>query len=107
MDMYFNKKYWEEFNAYFPLIGHGPHRKRRVQLFGNGCAGDDQQQSTNRPMLCYVMLCFHEFRRIHRHTDLRDRLVVSVSYAVRVVSKETRPVVLPRTSCSIKKRKVG
>jgi hypothetical protein len=23
-----NKKFWEELIAYFPLIGHGPHRKR-------------------------------------------------------------------------------
>jgi hypothetical protein len=27
------KKFWEEVIAYSPLIRHGPHRKRRVQLF--------------------------------------------------------------------------
>jgi hypothetical protein len=26
-----NKKFWEELIAYFPLIRHGPHRKRRLQ----------------------------------------------------------------------------
>jgi hypothetical protein len=24
-----NKKFWEDVIAYFPLIGHGPHRKRK------------------------------------------------------------------------------
>jgi hypothetical protein len=28
-----NRKFWEELIAYFPVIRHGPHRKRRVQLF--------------------------------------------------------------------------
>jgi hypothetical protein len=28
-----NKKFWEELNAYFPLIQHGPHRKQHVQQF--------------------------------------------------------------------------
>jgi hypothetical protein len=28
-----NKEFWEELIAYFPLIGHGPHIKRRVQQF--------------------------------------------------------------------------
>jgi hypothetical protein len=27
------KMFWEEPIAYFPLIRHGPHRKRRVQQF--------------------------------------------------------------------------
>jgi hypothetical protein len=27
------KKFWEELFVYFPLIRHGPHRKRRVQHF--------------------------------------------------------------------------
>jgi hypothetical protein len=27
-----NKKFWEELIAYFPLIRHAPHRKRRLQL---------------------------------------------------------------------------
>jgi hypothetical protein len=27
------KKFWEELIAYFPLIRHGPHRKRRLQQF--------------------------------------------------------------------------
>jgi hypothetical protein len=26
-----NKKFWEEANAFFPLIGHGLYRKQRVQ----------------------------------------------------------------------------
>jgi hypothetical protein len=26
-----NKKFWKELIAYFPLTGHGPHRKRRLQ----------------------------------------------------------------------------
>jgi hypothetical protein len=26
-----NNKFWEELIAYFSLIRHGPHRKRRVQ----------------------------------------------------------------------------
>jgi hypothetical protein len=26
---YTNKKFWEELIAYFPLIRHGPHRKRK------------------------------------------------------------------------------
>jgi hypothetical protein len=26
-----NKKFWEQLIAYFPLILHGPHRKRRLQ----------------------------------------------------------------------------
>jgi hypothetical protein len=30
---YNNKKFWEELIAYFPLVGHRPHRKRRVQQF--------------------------------------------------------------------------
>jgi hypothetical protein len=25
-----NKKFWEELIAYFPLIRHGPHRKRKT-----------------------------------------------------------------------------
>jgi hypothetical protein len=28
-----NKKLWEKLIAYFPLILHGPHRKRRLQQF--------------------------------------------------------------------------
>jgi hypothetical protein len=28
-----NKKLWEELLDYFPLIRHGPHRKRRLQQF--------------------------------------------------------------------------
>jgi hypothetical protein len=28
-----SKKFWEELIAYFPLIRHGPHRKRRLQQF--------------------------------------------------------------------------
>jgi hypothetical protein len=28
-----NKKFWEELIAYFPLIRHGQHRKRRLQQF--------------------------------------------------------------------------
>jgi hypothetical protein len=28
-----NKKFWEELMAYFPLIQHGPHRKRHLQQF--------------------------------------------------------------------------
>jgi hypothetical protein len=28
-----NKKFWEELVTYFPLIRHGPHRKRRLQHF--------------------------------------------------------------------------
>jgi hypothetical protein len=27
----FNKKFWEELIAYFPLIGHRPDRKQRAQ----------------------------------------------------------------------------
>jgi hypothetical protein len=30
---YFNKKFWEELIAYFPLIRHEQHRKRRLQQF--------------------------------------------------------------------------
>jgi hypothetical protein len=30
---YLNKKFWEELIAYFPLIRHGPHRKRPLQQF--------------------------------------------------------------------------
>jgi hypothetical protein len=26
-------KFWEELTAHFPLIIHGPHRKRRLQQF--------------------------------------------------------------------------
>jgi hypothetical protein len=32
-----NKKCWEELIAYFPLTGHGQHRKRRVQQFFYCC----------------------------------------------------------------------
>jgi hypothetical protein len=32
-----NKKFWEELTAYFPLIRHGPHRKRRLQQFFYCC----------------------------------------------------------------------
>lgn len=28
-----NKKFWKELIVYFPLIGHRPHRKRRIQQF--------------------------------------------------------------------------
>jgi hypothetical protein len=28
-----NNKFWEELIAYFPLIRHGPHRKRSAQQF--------------------------------------------------------------------------
>jgi hypothetical protein len=28
-----NEKFWEELIAYFPLIRHGSHRKRRLQQF--------------------------------------------------------------------------
>jgi hypothetical protein len=28
-----NKKFWEEVIAYFPLMRHGTHRKRRIQQF--------------------------------------------------------------------------
>jgi hypothetical protein len=30
---YLNKKFWEELITYFPLIRHGPQRKRRLQQF--------------------------------------------------------------------------
>jgi hypothetical protein len=29
----YNKKFWEELITFFPLIRHGPHRKRYVQWF--------------------------------------------------------------------------
>jgi hypothetical protein len=29
----YNKKFWEEIITSFPLIRHGPHRKRRLQQF--------------------------------------------------------------------------
>jgi hypothetical protein len=32
-----NKKFWEELIAYFPLIRHGLHRKRRIQQFFYCC----------------------------------------------------------------------
>jgi hypothetical protein len=32
-----NQGFWEELIAYFPFILHGPHRKRRVQLFFYCC----------------------------------------------------------------------
>jgi hypothetical protein len=33
MKEYINKKFWEEPIAYFPLLQHGLHRKRRLQQF--------------------------------------------------------------------------
>jgi hypothetical protein len=32
------KKFWEERITYFPLVRHGPHRKRRIQQFLSCCA---------------------------------------------------------------------
>jgi hypothetical protein len=29
-DILLYKKFWEELTAYFPLIRHGPHRKRKI-----------------------------------------------------------------------------
>jgi hypothetical protein len=31
------KKFWEELIAYYPLIRHGPHRKRHIQQFFYCC----------------------------------------------------------------------
>jgi hypothetical protein len=56
-----NKKFWEEFNACFPLILHGPHRKRRVVAAGTSVRSyyraaiegdtDLQKRPTILPML--------------------------------------------------------
>jgi hypothetical protein len=37
VSLIWNKKFWEEIIAYFPLIRHGPHWKRRVQQFFYCC----------------------------------------------------------------------
>jgi hypothetical protein len=37
VNIIFNKKFWEELVAYFPLIRHEQHRKRRVQQFFYCC----------------------------------------------------------------------
>jgi hypothetical protein len=35
-----NKKFWEELIAYFPLIRHGPHRKRNNYVDTHRQQGD-------------------------------------------------------------------
>jgi hypothetical protein len=53
-----SKKFWEELIAYFPLIRHGPYRKRRLQQFF-------VPAGTSLPS-CYLATIG---RYTHRHTD--------------------------------------
>jgi hypothetical protein len=43
-----NKKFLEELIVYFPLIWHGPHRKRRVQQFFYSCMYPLSRECVNR-----------------------------------------------------------
>jgi hypothetical protein len=55
-----NKKFWKELIAYFPMIRHGPHIKRRLQQFFVGAG-------------MYLPSCYisklRGYRQTHRHAS--------------------------------------
>jgi hypothetical protein len=54
MKALYNKKFWEELIAYFPLIRHGPHRERRLRRFfiaGGACLPSNNTEVTHTQKL--------------------------------------------------------
>jgi hypothetical protein len=58
---FWNNKFWEELNAYFPLIRYGLHRKRRLQQYPR-CRGNVL------PSRCLATIGGY------RHTDYRQTM---------------------------------
>jgi hypothetical protein len=95
--LYINKKFWEEIITYFPLIRHGPVRKKLggscrgqgglisllTQIRG-GCA--DRQQGCLINLKSYVVIyremdgCRQIITRMYRHRQQGDFLILHLFF---------------------------
>jgi hypothetical protein len=83
----FNKKFWQEPIAYFPMILYGPHRKWRVQLFSEPLPGNDRYVYGHKGS---TISAFRNWGDTHAQTARRLRKHLFIFNKTRQVAKKVR-----------------